>query len=383
LRHAFSPDSIVLGSFIYNDVVAKVNDRQFPDFIVPGVSVKNDESSFTGEFQHLFRSRYFNLTSGVGIVNINGSVDSAFTTIFPPPDDLIRDRQSTDARHINVYSYGHIKPLNNLTFTMGVSGDFISADTDDIDDINQANPKVGVTWNPFPNTQLRGAATRTLKRTLTSNQTLEPTQVAGFNQFFDDINGTDAWRYGGAIDQKFTDKLYGGGEFSYRTLDVPFFDATDPTTIVVRNVNWDEYLGRAYLFFTPHPWWALSADFLFERLRRDARLTDGVSKADTYRVPLGVRFFHPFGLTAALTATYWNQDGTFTGVLDNNFRRGRDTFWTLDAAISYRLPKRYGLISVGVTNLTDQNFKYYDADFKNPSIQPDRMVFLRLTLALP
>jgi outer membrane receptor protein involved in Fe transport len=142
-------------------------------------------------------------------------------------------------------------------------------------------------------------------------------------------------------------------------------------------------MGRAYLFWTPHPWWALSAEFLYERLKRDDELTAGVSEVDTHRVPLGVRFFHPSGFSAALTATYWNQDGTFTGVLDNNFRDGSDEFWTVDLAANYRLPKRYGIISVGVTNLTDENFNYYDADFKNPIIQPDRMVFVKLTLALP
>ena len=57
---------------------------------------------------------------------------------------------------------------------------------------------------------MRAAAFRVLKRTLITDQTLEPTQVAGFNQFFDDLNGTEAWRYGGAIDQKFTDTIFGG-----------------------------------------------------------------------------------------------------------------------------------------------------------------------------
>ena len=71
-------------------------------------------------------------------------------------------------------------------------------------DKDQFNPKFGITWNPFPGTTLRAAVFRVLKRTLITDQTLEPTQVAGFNQFFDDSMLTDAWRYGGAIDQKFT-----------------------------------------------------------------------------------------------------------------------------------------------------------------------------------
>ena len=42
-----------------------------------------------------------------------------------------------------------------------------------------------------------------------------------FNQFFDDTNATDAWRYGAAIDQIFSKSLYGGAEYTYRDLDVP------------------------------------------------------------------------------------------------------------------------------------------------------------------
>ena len=74
---------------------------------------------------------------------------------------------------------------------------------------------------------MRAAAFRVLKRTLITQQTLEPTQVAGFNQFFDDFNLTEAWRYGGAIDQKFTKDLFGGVEFSKRDLKVPFLDFTE------------------------------------------------------------------------------------------------------------------------------------------------------------
>ena len=84
-----------------------------------------------------------------------------------------------------------------------------------IRDQDQFNPKFGVTWNPFTDTTLRGAVFRALKRTLITNQTLEPTQVAGFNQFFDDPNVTESWRYGVAVDQKFSKSIYGGVEVSH------------------------------------------------------------------------------------------------------------------------------------------------------------------------
>ena len=54
-------------------------------------------------------------------------------------------------------------------------------------DKNQFNPKFGVTWTPFDGTTASWCRIQDSKRTLITDQTLEPTQVAGFNQFFDDV----------------------------------------------------------------------------------------------------------------------------------------------------------------------------------------------------
>ena len=384
LRHAFSPNSIALGSFIYEDADFGLKDNQPVSPILTNVRVKNPESAFAGELQHLFRSRYLNLTSGVGYAKIDGELKSIFGTIFPPPDDIIQDRISTDISHTNLYMYSYINPLKNLTITIGASGDFVQGDKPNYEDKNQFNPKFGLTWNPFPDTTLRGAVFRVLKRTLITNQTLEPTQVAGFNQFFDDFNGTEAWRYGAAIDQKFPWDLFGGVEWSKRDLEVPYLDyLTDPANPTFRDIDWKEYLIRSYLFWTPHPWLALRAEYQYERIERDERMTDGPKKMYTHRVPLGISFFHPSGLSASLKATYFHQEGEFVGFRDVDFHSGKDNFWTVDGGINYRLPKRYGLITVGVTNLFDKKFNFFEIDYNNPSIQPDRVIFAKITLALP
>ncbi len=98
----------------------------------------------------------------------------------------------------------------------------------------------------------------------------------------------------------------------------------------------------------------------------------------TQRVPLGAKFFHPSGFGAGVTATYVNQDIAFIDATT-----GSSSFWVLDAALTYRLPKRYGFVSVGGTNLTDKHFNFWDLDVRNPTFQPSRMVFARVTLALP
>jgi hypothetical protein len=148
-------------------------------------------------------------------------------------------------------------------------------------------------------------------------------------------------------------------------------------------VDWDEYLGRAYLFWIPHPWVALRAACQYERLVRDEEFTQFIKELDSHRVPLGVNFSHPSGLSVSLQATYFNQNGEFMRQGADDFESGRTDFWVVDAAISYRLPKRYGFITLGATNLFDEAFKYQETDLNNPRIQPTRAVFARVTLALP
>jgi tetratricopeptide (TPR) repeat protein len=379
-RYAFSPGSILLGSVMYQDAEFRVSDDQLSP-PVAFFDVERPEEAWSAELQHLFRSRYFNLTTGVGYFNIAGHIDQTVGLAFPPPTGVIESftKTSTDLEHVNVYTYAYINALKTLTLTVGGSADFLSGDSLDVGDEDQFNPKFGVIWRPIPRTTLRAAAFRVLKRTLITDQTLEPTQVAGFNQFFDDSNGTKAWQYGVAIDQKFCHNLFGGAEFSKRDLTVTFLDLDT----MPQDVSWDEYLARVYLFWAPHPWLALRTQYLFERFERDEALTLGIKDLDTHRIPVGISFFHPSGLSAYLTGTYWNQNGEFERFTQPILQTGSDDFWTVDVSLKYRLPKRYGFLTVGVTNLFDENFKFFDVDFDNPTIQPTRAFIAKAVFALP
>lgn len=378
IRHAFSPNSIVLGSFMYQNASVRINDKQPREPLYTEIDLKRPEDAFSGEGQYLFRSKYVDVVSGVGYFSINGQIDTTVSTILPPPFDKFKGEQSTDLNHTNLYAYSYLKPLDGVTVTIGASGDLTEGDSPDVAGKNEFNPKFGIMWSPFSGTLIRAAAFRVLKRTLITDQTLEPTQVAGFNQFFDDINGTEAWRYGAAVDQKFSQDVLGGVEFSKRDLES---STTDQFGNLI-TADWDEYLARAYLYWVPHPWVALRAEYQFERFERDREFTRGIENLDTQRVPMGISFFHPSGLGASLQLTYYNQDGNFERD-DGVFQSGRDSFWLVDTAINYRLPKRYGFITLGINNIFDQDFDYYETDFNNPTIQPDRVIFGRITLSFP
>ena len=375
-HHAFSQGSDLIGNLVLQDGTFKSHDNEVRTL---GVKVGNrdDDRQASGELQYLFRTRQLNAVAGAGYVDIDRDTD--FVLLFPSAP-AIPTPSDKHIHHTNLYLYTYLNALRNLTVTLGASSDFFEGGTVDR---NQFNPKFGVTWNLFPSTTLRGAIFRTLRRTLINDQTIEPTQVAGFNQFFDYPNeATSAWRYGVALDQKLANTLFGGAEYSWTDLRVPFESEKASTgQTVIEEANWREQTARAYLLWAPHPWFSLSAEYLFEKLDRQD-IFFGIKNAKTHRVPLGVTFFHPSGLSAFLKPTYVHQSGKFeparfTGTLID----GHDYFWVVDGAISYRLPKRYGFVTVGVTNLFNTSFHYEETDPTNPSIQPARTVYGKITLA--
>jgi tetratricopeptide (TPR) repeat protein len=387
-RYGFAPDSIVLASVQYQD--AKFTTVYDEPGIYTALDIPQDALGI--EAQYLYRSPKFNFRGGVGYFDVSGEINATNRFEFPPPPDgpgTIEDQSTTntDIKHLNVYGYFDLRLLRDVTITLGASYDSLSGDVPGGEDKNRFNPKFGFVWNPLPSTTVRGAWFTTLKRTLVTNQTLEPTEIAGFNQFYDDGNLTEATVYGVAVDQKFGRDVFGGLEYGHRDLTVPYLDAfSDPLNPPQwREVDWQDSLGRAYLFWTPHPWWALRAEYMLERFERDDAFTAGVRNLDIQRVPLGVRFFHPSGFTAGVTATYWYQKGQFEQFTPagSTFVPGSDKFWVVDAAIGYRLPKRYGFVTVGATNLFDTQFQSYDIDPANSTVQPKRMLFARLTIALP
>jgi tetratricopeptide (TPR) repeat protein len=391
LRHDFTPDSIVLASFIYQHRDATQTDS--PNAILVGLSDRfPNQNAFSGELQHLFRSRPVSLTGGFGYSSINATHDLTLQVLPPFGGDLVTidSTANENAGHLNAYLYSYINLLPRVTVTLGLSGDIFTTQSKDTESTSQVNPKFGITWTPVPSTTLRVAAFRVLKRILITDQTLEPTQVAGFNQFYDDVNATSSWNFGGAIDQKFMDVVFAGGEFATRRLSVPFRSVVldDFGELVedrVQRGNGQEYVGRAYLFATPCRWAALSAEFVWEQFNNDAEVAFFFKDVTTYKVPLTMRLFQPFlagsGLNLMLRGMYVNQHGDFVrrGSSPGSSETGQSDFWVFDAGLSYRFPKRYGTASIGGTNLTNQRFRYQETDFRNASIVPTRGVFARLT----
>jgi outer membrane receptor protein involved in Fe transport len=268
--------------------------------------------------------------------------------------------------------------------TLGASADFID---DGADDSDALNPKLGIVWRAGERVAVRAAVFETLEGSITaSKQTpqprLEPVQVAGFNQFLLAANGDIARVHGAGVDVEISDRVFAGAEIARREFERPVRivgpDAGD------FQASGSETWQRAYFYWAPNDQLSFNAQYQYDRLNNAEQPLFGFTHMRTQRLPLEVRYFAAAGLSVGVRASRVHQDGSFvtpvTGPLDE-FAPGEDSFWTVDASLGYRLPNRRGVLSFNVNNLFDEEFQFQDIDWENPSIMPDRLAYLRFTMA--
>jgi tetratricopeptide (TPR) repeat protein len=338
----------------------------------------SDAKGYDAQLQYLFRATAVSGIVGAGWYDVESddslllSVSIPFPMVIPLSQGIFRTKQRNGYVYVNV-------PLGaRVVTTLGVSYDSLNSEEPKLD-IDEFNPKLGLQWDIAQGLRLRAAAFDTTKRALLINQTIEPTQVAGFNQFFDDFNGTRARSYAVALDMTQKKDLYSGLEAHRRRLEVPNVGTGGN---VVENRHDDEY--RAYLYWLPHPRWSLSADYRLEVLRGEFSDSDP-TRLDTTSVPIGIRYFHPNGAFGSLTTTYVRQEVGFT--TPPTYELKKADFTVVDLAAGYRFPRRLGTLSVEVKNLFRREFLYQDNSFVtadqfnfSPRYIPDRSVFVKAML---
>ncbi len=367
-RYDLQPNSTLIGTAIIsnNDGDAAT---EFEDITT---DISSDSDNWMAEMQHIYKGQHFNLQSGAGFL----SADESDATIISYPFDIsLQENKKTE--HTNVYSYAQIDLPHNILATIGLSGDKLDSP---VKDRNELNPKFGLTWQPVTSTLIRLAAFRTVTRRLVYAQTIEPTFVAGFNQFLGDYESSASWLYGAGIDQTFSEDLHGGMEFSHRDHDVFYTNLLSDEEQVEKD-DWHEDTGSAYLYWSPFRWSALGLEYYYEHFSRD-RFGDIQKSREltNHRLIPKILFFHDSGLNAEIKANYVAQKGEF-GTVSDGFSKDEDTFLVFDLALSYRLPKRYGIFKLEVKNILDEEFHFVDIDPTNPRYLPERQIIGSLTVA--
>ena len=365
-----------------------------------GLSIKGRSRSVSSELQYIKSFGFVKIVAGGGytIRNSPEKVNLLFPAMPNFPDLTQRQRLDFDATHTNTYFYSYW-PLKHFKGIVGFSYDAIQGH--DRNDRRRINPKAGLMWNITESTILRFAYFESLTRLSAAKQTIEPTQIAGFNQFFDEIEGTVSRRIGIGLDKKFNNALYSGLELSHRRLDVPLVQTTgDPsgkTTIIQGEEKQREIRVRSYLYWTPLATVTLSAEYFLDI--RDRQLQELSFKSipgdiTTHQVPLAISYFSPGGFFAKLKSTFVFQHVKPASVTDADSNHGRDNFVSIDTVLGYRLPKRRGIIEFGVRNLLDEQYQYAQINIglaspdqttirsSTPRFVPERTIFGRFIFNL-
>ncbi len=362
-RYDLSPNQSIITSSQYSDR----KNESLGERVLKTNSEKIE--GYQTEIQYQFRSSWFNLLAGSGVYRLN--VDP--TIELHSSVNTIQCCENFGRNKTNGYVYSNLNLHPDLNATVGFSYDSYKEREYTIDGFN---PKFGLQWNVTNYVRLRMAWLETVKAPLTAHQTIEPTQIAGFNQLFDDFNGTKSRRIGIGIDTHFRDKLFSGFEISDRDLSVPIHL---PTSVSLYDQK--ESLIRAYLYGLLHKRWTARSEIQFEKFSRN-EINGNPHLIDTLTLPTGIDYFNPNGFFANLTGTFIHQKVDRTGKQDNE---GTDKTFLVDASIGYRLPKRRGMVSLEARNLFDEFFLYRTTNFITPEqvgprFIPERTIFARITL---
>jgi tetratricopeptide (TPR) repeat protein len=351
--------------------------QRFLDTLAPvPFTVRDAARTYTGELQHVLRFGVGHLVAGIGYLNSD--------------DDYPDYGSDVKSKSANAYVYGHWNAANyDFSAELGLAAEYVNtyySNSDSQVKRRRLSPKVGLTWAPVAGTTLRAAAFSSVKRPFIGSQTIEPTQVAGFNQFFSgfsqffgDDEGTVSRRACFAVDQKFSPMTFAGAELTARRLKVP-----SPDT----DYDWREKTAHLYGYKAYGPlsnslilsgWQiATSLEYQFEKIDHSELFPgpEGILNVSTERVPVTARFFNAGGLTVGAATSYVRQWGIFNNGPGANFPK-RDSAWVTDLFVDYRLPQRRGILSIGAKNLFDRSIDLFETDPALPQVPAGRFVYAR------
>ncbi|MGE0240668.1 MAG: hypothetical protein AB7S59_18265, partial [Parvibaculaceae bacterium] len=271
----------------------------------------------------------------------------------------------------NGYTYVYLDWPQGITWTIGGAWASYEVDVPGGADTEEFLPKLGVRARLADRLTLRASYLENLKPDLVSDQVIEPTQVAGFNQFYDALDGALLEQAGVGLDFALTDAVTIGAEGIWRWWEVPIGGLPDGET------KETEYRAFAYVVLTEEL--ALAAEIAREKITSDVP-----GEFDTWEV-----------ISAPITLSYFSDSGFFGSAqlvfVDGAFRnpsedeRG-DEFAIVNASAGYRLPDNRGIVSLEALNLFDESFRFQNRTTQldiaaAPRYAPELTVLGRVTLS--
>lgn len=391
IKISLNPESQLLGSLIYSDRKELLLDSPQMDeygYSYPSQAFDH-QKAINAEGQYLFDGKYVNIVIGGGANKIDyqqnyvadeiSYIDDCGLQAAPCTSNagtLITTNQTIES--YGLYNYTNIALPGNIHTTLGFSYESYQKTQEEKDPeiLRRAYPKLGFQWLATDRLRLRAAYLGTVKRQLIVDQTIEPTQVAGFNQFYDDFNGDRTMLKGAGMDAKLGQNIFTGVEFTDRTIRSTLGVGASNFTYTNR-----ENTMHGYFYWTPQPYWAFSFEGQHERYKQAESYI-----LETTQIPITIKYFAPTGFFAQLAPRYvWQKSIDIKKTSDGELK---SSFPIWDMSVGYRLPQKRGIISLNVQNVANQKFNFQDSSFRTSDqigvvhpFAPARTIMFRTVLS--
>jgi tetratricopeptide (TPR) repeat protein len=381
--------------------------------------LEDDFTIYSGELEQIWQTPKHNTIVGTriqyGNFDIHNLQNTPSTYVGAFPTNAIQQDSSSLFRRISVYGYHQWQVFDPLQLIGGVAYDRITfpenfqtapvSGTEQTED--QVSPKAGLILTPWDGSTFRFAYTRSLAgASLDQGYQLEPSQVAGFIQSYRSIipesvvgpvPGAKFETYGFSVEQKFPTQTYLGVSGQLLNSDVQqtvgafdyAFLATPPLTLpgLREDLNYQEQSLRFTANQLVGERWALNASYQWSQAVLNENFVNVPNTLGTgsitprqrlksvlNQVDLVMVYNHPCGFYVQPEAHWYSQDNSGYDPAEPS-----DNFWQLNAFVGYRFLRRKAEVTLGLLNLTDQNYKLNPLNLYN-ELPRSRTLALRLQI---
>jgi len=345
----------------------------------PQVTEDTDIDLSQSEIQYIYSLRNFNMQFGFAKSDVHFSKvsvndwTSRFGSVCPGflGASACGSSQNSTVDHDTSYIYTTYNFDDTININLG--GSYDQFDSDGLI-ISKFNPKFGLQWIINPTNIFNIAYFETVKRPLYVQQIIEPTQISGFNQFYDEVNGAKAANYGLSWHYNKNELSFGFSSIR-RDVKAPEFSSNTFTQFNLRR----ELLYKAYLNWVSNSGWSIAFNPEKEVYKNQA---PGPKRLYTTHLPITASYHSNSNFSSSYKLNYVQQEVTLTS---SSYDQTQEDFITVDLSFNYKLDKRLGHIGLEVINLFEQNFNYQDLNFLRaepvyPRYTPQRTVLLKASL---
>lgn len=330
----------------------------FPESVV--VNNKLDAQATQIEMQHLYTKDRFSLISGIGLVD---QIRRNKRMETYPGEISSTSETASDGDEKILYLYYYNKVRDKLNVTLGLG---FSQQDNEQGKPRLWQPKFGLVWKPSEIVTVRAAYFKSLNRFLVADQSIEPTQIAGFNQSYDNSSGTEFDRIGVALDLNPNRDTSFSVEATHENNAFVIEDIVDgrTETNVKLSASWSMTDNLV-----------LGADVIAERYNNRQLPPDSfsdITQLETIKAPVKMRYFFNHSVYLNVTTLFLRQ--SLERATNFSLPSGNTDTILLDVGFGLSYANGRGSLSFAVSNVTNTPFRYQDDRFRNAQVdQPTEL----------